>query len=98
MTKNSNEEHYKELKLANEKNQEDKITLAKELKDSNKELPKMYVWCGTEDFLYEDNEVAVKYLKELGYDVIYETSEGTHAWNYWDDKIQRVLEWLPNTK
>ena len=25
----------------------------------------------------------------------YEESPGDHQWKYWDEKIQRVLQWLP---
>lgn len=74
---------------------EDLMAVAKRLKESNKALPKVYIWCGTEDFLYEQNLTAKKTLTELGYDLTYEESAGDHQWKYWDEKIQRVLEWLP---
>ena len=25
----------------------------------------------------------------------YEESPGAHTWEFWDDKIQKVLKWLP---
>ena len=34
-------------------------------------------------------------LEKLGLDFTYEEGPGNHSWPYWDDKIQRVLEWLP---
>ena len=68
---------------------------AKKLAESGKPKPKMYQWCGTEDFLYEDNLKMRDYLLNLGYNLIYEESSGTHEWKYWDDKIQDVLKWLP---
>ena len=57
--------------------------------------PPLYLWCGTEDFLLEANRRFRDHLTKLGYDFIYEESPGNHSWPYWDDKIQRVLEWLP---
>ena len=73
----------------------DLMAVAGRLKESGKPLPKVYIWCGTEDFLYQQNRNAKKRLSELGYDLTYEESPGDHQWKYWDEKIQRVLEWLP---
>jgi putative tributyrin esterase len=74
---------------------EDLMAVAIRLKESGKPLPKIYIWCGKEDFLYEHNLTAKKRLTELGYELTYEESPGDHQWQYWDEKIQRVLEWLP---
>ncbi|CAM3486106.1 alpha/beta hydrolase [Marinicrinis lubricantis] len=55
----------------------------------------LYMCCGTEDFLYEDNQRFLKHLQRLEVPYIYEEEPGAHEWGYWDMKIQRVLEWLP---
>ena len=60
--------------------------------------PRIYQWCGTEDFLYQGNILFRDHLLKLGYDLTYEESAGDHQWKYWDEKIQRVLEWLPLRK
>ncbi|HKM03085.1 MAG TPA: alpha/beta hydrolase family protein [Lachnospiraceae bacterium] len=73
----------------------DLFYLAEQLVVEDQLKPKMYIWCGTEDFLYEENLNARDYFIKLGYDVTYEESKGDHQWKYWDEKIQRVLEWLP---
>ena len=39
-----------------------------------------------------------EHLEKLGLDFTYEEGPGNHGWPYWDDKIQRVLEWLPKDK
>ncbi len=57
--------------------------------------PRVYMWCGTEDFLYDQNARVRRQLMALGYDLTYEESPGDHQWKYWDEKIRRVLEWLP---
>jgi putative tributyrin esterase len=72
----------------------DLFWLAKKLKESGKPLPKLYIWCGTEDFLYEGNVIMRGYLNDLGYDLTYEESAGDHQWKYWDEKIQTVLDWI----
>ncbi|NLZ83162.1 MAG: esterase family protein [Clostridiales bacterium] len=76
----------------------DLFELASRLKASGKPLPKLYMWCGTEDFLYEANKDMKKHLTDLGYDLTYEETPGDHQWKYWDDKIQDVLRWLPIRK
>jgi S-formylglutathione hydrolase FrmB len=58
-------------------------------------MPRIYQWCGTEDFLYKGNLKFRDHLNGLGYDLTYEEGPGDHQWKYWDEKIQRVLEWLP---
>ncbi|PKM69642.1 MAG: hypothetical protein CVU94_02945 [Firmicutes bacterium HGW-Firmicutes-19] len=73
----------------------DLLALALNLKQSNKPLPKIYIWCGTEDFLYDQNMTMKKHLDELNIDLTYEESAGDHSWHVWDVQIQRVLEWLP---
>ncbi|SHO50347.1 alpha/beta hydrolase [Anaerocolumna xylanovorans] len=67
---------------------------AKRLKESGKPLPKIYMWCGTEDFLYDHNVRMKEHLTKLSYDLTYEESPGDHQWKYWDEKIQSVLEWI----
>ncbi len=60
--------------------------------------PKVFIWCGTEDFLYRDNLTMRDHLEKLGYDLTYTESAGDHTWFYWDREIQSVLKWLPLRK
>ena len=69
--------------------------LAEQLAASGKELPKVYMACGTEDFLYEANQTALARLKKCGYDVTYEEGPGGHEWDFWDTYIKHVVDWLP---
>lgn len=75
--------------------QNDLLALADGLAGSGRPLPKMYMWCGTEDFIYSQNVTARDHFIKAGFDLTYEESPGTHEWVYWDEKIQRVLQWLP---
>ena len=56
---------------------------------------KLWAWCGEQDFLYEANNLAVKNLKKLGFDVAYSHSAGTHEWYYWEKQLERFLATLP---
>lgn len=76
----------------------DLFIISENLKKSGKILPKLYMWCGTEDFLYQDNLKMRDHLINLGYDLTYEESAGDHQWSYWDEKIKTVLDWLPIKK
>ncbi len=67
--------------------------VARRLIHSGNELPRVYMACGTEDFLYENNQ---GFLKEFGgpLNITYEEGPGAHTWAFWDAYIQRVLTWL----
>lgn len=73
----------------------DLFAVAQRLRESGKTLPKLFMWCGTEDFLYDQNIRMRDHLQSLGYDLTYEESKGDHMWSCWDEKIQSVLKWLP---
>lgn len=49
---------------------------------------------GTEDFLYETTRSLKKKLEENGYDFTYRESPGAHNWEFWDEYIQYVLQWM----
>ena len=66
-----------------------------DLKKKEAQIPRMYLCCGTEDFLVEKNRAYRDFLRNQGVDLIYEEGSGTHSWDFWDTYIQRVLEWLP---
>lgn len=59
--------------------------------------PRLYQCCGTEDFLYEENQRFLAFARSLNLDLTYEEGPGGHDWAYWDAMIQRVLAWLPLT-
>lgn len=73
----------------------DLLTLLKKLDQSEGPKPKLFQCCGTEDFLYEDNLTFLKVCKETSLDLTYVEGPGAHTWEYWDERIQDVLKWLP---
>lgn len=75
----------------------DLMALAERLIKSGKPLPRLYAWCGTEDFLYQGNLNAWEHMEKLGYNLTKEESPGDHQWKYWDAKIQDVLRWWLGT-
>jgi S-formylglutathione hydrolase FrmB len=58
-------------------------------------LPQLYVACGTDDPLVDDNRSFVAAAQEAGIVVTSDFGPGEHDWAYWDATIQDVLAWLP---
>ncbi len=73
----------------------DLMHLARRMAESDGPRPRLYQWCGTEDFLYPENLVFRDHARRLGLDLEYEEGPGTHEWGAWDRQIRRVLDWLP---
>ena len=59
------------------------------------ELPKLYMACGTKDFIFPCNESFYKKATELGVEIQYEKYPGVHNWDFWDTHIRDVINWLP---
>jgi len=68
------------------------------LKEKGVDIPALYVCCGTEDFLIEANRSFVKFLEEKDVAHTYVEGPGGHTWEYWDEYILKVLDWLPLEK
>jgi S-formylglutathione hydrolase FrmB len=60
-------------------------------------LPRLYLACGTEDFLYDENLRFRDACLGKGIPLTVELGPGGHDWAYWDAKIQQVLAWLGTT-
>ncbi len=73
----------------------DLLHLARKVARSRGPKPALYQWCGTEDFLYQDNLRFRDNARKVGLELTYEEGPGGHEWACWDRQIQRVLEWLP---
>lgn len=73
----------------------DLFHLAEEFAELDGPKPRLYQCCGTEDFIYRDNVKFRDHACKLGLDLTYEEAPGTHNWGFWDEWIQRVLQWLP---
>ncbi len=58
-------------------------------------LPRLYVACGTEDFLHAENEAFIDAAQAHGVPLTLDIGPGAHEWDYWDARIRDVLAWLP---
>lgn len=73
----------------------DLFAAAERLAHSDQPAPMLYQYCGTEDFLYEENIKFRNHAQALNLPLTYTEAPGDHQWSYWDEYIQHVLRWLP---
>lgn len=74
--------------------QNPRIALSR-LKERNAPLPKIYISCGLQDSLLDANRTLKAHFLDNGMDLTYEETTGMHNWDFWNDQIQKVLNWLP---
>lgn len=53
--------------------------------------PRLYMTCGTEDFLYQMNVDFAQYVKTLPIDFDYEEWPGLHDWDFWNKSLEKML-------
>lgn len=68
--------------------------LVRELMQKGGPLPQLYLAIGTEDFLYQDNQVFRRFLEEQGFPFTYREGPGVHDYNFWQPQIASSLRWL----
>ena len=56
--------------------------------------PEIWMWCGTEDFLYDMHLRMREHLAALGYHLTSSEGPGDHQWFHWDRQLPRMLDWL----
>lgn len=71
----------------------DPKALAVNLKKSGKQMPRIYLACGSEDFGIKNNRDYKDFLIKNQIDVTYEEGPGVHNWDFWDPHIKSALNW-----
>ena len=57
--------------------------------------PRLYVSCGTADFLYGQHQKFVPALRKNGWDVTsYEEPDAVHEWGFWDREIAKFIPFM----
>jgi putative tributyrin esterase len=69
-------------------------TLVKKLIQQKKNIPEIYMACGTEDFLLAENRHFHNFLVEHNVNVKYIESGGGHDMAFWDEYFAKGFEWL----
>ncbi len=57
--------------------------------------PGLYLACGAQDSLLDENRAFRDHLTKLRISHAWSEGHGSHDWAYWDEQIQRVIDWLP---
>lgn len=65
--------------------------LLEEAAAGQKELPKVYMVCGTEDFLYPQTLKIKEQCEKTVKHFYYEEYQGVHEWRIWDQAIEKML-------
>lgn len=68
--------------------------LVEGLQNENKIIPDIYMACGTEDFLLEENRNFHQFLNEKNISHTYLESSGNHDWKFWDEYIEKAILWM----
>ena len=55
------------------------------------QIPALFIDCGIDDFLIDDNREFHAYLERLGITHVYREHPGNHTWEYWDRHIRESL-------
>lgn len=69
-------------------------TLVKKLISEGKKLPELYLCCGTEDFLLENNRSFHSFLLDNNVEHIYKESSGGHDGTFWSEYTPKIIEWM----
>lgn len=67
--------------------------LVKENKRKGKKTLPLFVACGTEDALIENNRRFRDFLLEQGENVVYYESTGMHNWKFWNEYLEPAIVW-----
>ncbi|AQR98190.1 alpha/beta hydrolase [Clostridium saccharoperbutylacetonicum] len=62
-------------------------------KKENKYIPKIYMACGTEDFLIKENQSYHDFLVSEGIEHTYIEGPGIHNWDFWNEYIEKAILW-----
>ena len=64
------------------------------LKAAGAKIPEIYMCCGTEDFLIENNREMHRFLESEGIPHEYHESKGIHDMVFWREYIEKIVEWM----
>ncbi|WP_234118078.1 alpha/beta hydrolase [Clostridium hydrogenum] len=71
----------------------DPEAIAHSLKESGADIPQIYMACGTEDFLLNENRKFHSFLTSENIEHTYEEGPGIHDWTFWNEYIEKAIEW-----
>lgn len=67
--------------------------LVKRRLERGEEITPVFMACGTEDFLLQNNRNFRDFLTGCGADVTYYESPGLHEWKFWNEYLEPAVRW-----
>lgn len=58
----------------------------------------VFMACGTEDFLLCQNRAFRDFLRENKVDLTYYESKGIHDWDFWNEYLEKAIQWMLDEK
>lgn len=58
----------------------------------------IFMACGTEDFLINENHEFRDFLTQNKVDLTYKESTGIHDWKFWNEYLEPAIQWLLDVK
>lgn len=58
----------------------------------------IFMACGSEDFLLNENHEFRDFLVKKGIDVTYKESPGIHDWKFWNEYLEPAIQWALDAK
>lgn len=57
-------------------------------------LPAFYMACGAQDALFSQNACFADHLKSMGANCTFESWDGIHNWDFWDEAVKRAFSFF----
>ena len=70
--------------------------LTQKIADERKEIPRVYLAVGKDDYFAKTNQAYAQMIGQLGIDYHFDLDEGGHDWNFWNPHLKSGLEWMLN--
>ncbi|MDE7313135.1 MAG: acetylesterase [Eubacterium sp.] len=68
--------------------------LIRRIQKEGDRMPAIYMACGTQDFLIQENHLFRDFLTERGVEFTYHESSGEHDWVFWNQYLEPAVKWL----
>lgn len=68
--------------------------LIRERKRAGKQIPPLYMACGTEDFLLKENRAFRDFLEQENVEFTYQEGTGVHDWKFWNEWLEPAIKWV----
>lgn len=88
---------FGDLQKVKETTNDPEFIVNERLKNGEKIQP-IFMACGSEDFLIENNREFRDFLLEKKVDLTYKESPGIHDWNFWNEYLEPSIKWALEEK